>query len=112
MKIKWTVTVCSKRHHVRFFPKDGDMQAGDKNGNALPGTLVERDVTHPFQYDFCKFLFQSLIWWYTNQHFRLVITFGNSGYCSTNSLPVSMLSILCAELFTNFYLVSFKMRRI
>lgn len=55
MKIKWTITVCSKRHHIRFFPKDGDMQAGDKNGNALPGTLVERDVTHPFQYDFCKF---------------------------------------------------------
>jgi eukaryotic translation initiation factor 2C len=45
--IKWTVTVCAKRHHIRFFPKEGDKQAGDKNGNALPGTLVERDVTHP-----------------------------------------------------------------
>ncbi|CAG8972388.1 hypothetical protein HYALB_00007141 [Hymenoscyphus albidus] len=50
--IKWTVTVCSKRHHIRFFPKEGDSQAGDRNGNALPGTLVERDVTHPFHYDF------------------------------------------------------------
>lgn len=28
------------------------MAAGDKNGNALPGTLVERDITHPFEYDF------------------------------------------------------------
>lgn len=28
------------------------MTAGDKNGNALPGTLVERDITHPFDYDF------------------------------------------------------------
>ncbi|KAG4026171.1 hypothetical protein MFRU_044g00410 [Monilinia fructicola] len=50
--ILWTVTVCTKRHHLRFFPKDNDMAAGDKNGNALPGTLVERDITHPFEYDF------------------------------------------------------------
>ncbi|KAF7876311.1 hypothetical protein EAF04_001406 [Stromatinia cepivora] len=50
--IRWTVTVCTKRHHLRFFPKDNDMAAGDKNGNALPGTLVERDITHPFEYDF------------------------------------------------------------
>lgn len=33
----------------RFFP---DKSAADKNGNALPGTLVDREVTHPFQYDF------------------------------------------------------------
>ena len=40
--------VASKRHHIRFFPGS----AGDKNGNPHPGTLVERDVTHPFEYDF------------------------------------------------------------
>ncbi|KAE9369735.1 Piwi-domain-containing protein [Stipitochalara longipes BDJ] len=51
-QIKWTVVVCTKRHHIRFFPKDGDNQAGDRNSNPLPGTLVERDVTHPFEYDF------------------------------------------------------------
>ncbi|KUJ10732.1 eukaryotic translation initiation factor-like protein 2C 2 [Mollisia scopiformis] len=50
--VKWTVAVCTKRHHIRFFPKDGDSQAADRNGNPLPGTLVERDVTHPFEYDF------------------------------------------------------------
>lgn len=50
--VKFTVVVCSKRHHVRIFPKDGDRVAGDQNGNPLPGTLVERDVTHPFEYDF------------------------------------------------------------
>jgi eukaryotic translation initiation factor 2C len=46
------VTVCTKRHHIRFFPKDNDAQAGDKNANPLPGTLVERDCTHPYEYDF------------------------------------------------------------
>lgn len=50
--VKWTVIVCTKRHHIRIFPKDNDSQAGDKNGNPHPGTLVEHDVTHPFEYDF------------------------------------------------------------
>lgn len=54
MQIKFTVVVCSKRHHIRFFPKEGDSQASDKNGNALPGTLVQYDVTHPYEHDFCE----------------------------------------------------------
>jgi eukaryotic translation initiation factor 2C len=45
---KFIVIVASKRHHIRFFPGS----AGDRNGNPHPGTLVERDVTHPFEYDF------------------------------------------------------------
>ncbi|KAF2144567.1 uncharacterized protein K452DRAFT_266507 [Aplosporella prunicola CBS 121167] len=46
---KFVVVVASKRHHVRFFP---DRNAGDRNGNPNPGTLVETGVTHPFQFDF------------------------------------------------------------
>ena len=44
---KITVIIATKRHHIRFFP-----ERGDKNGNCMPGTLVEREVTHPFHYDF------------------------------------------------------------
>jgi eukaryotic translation initiation factor 2C len=44
---KITVIICTKRHHIRFFP-----ERGDKNKNCLPGTLVEKEVTHPFHYDF------------------------------------------------------------
>ena len=44
---KITVIVATKRHHIRFFP-----ERGDKNGNPFPGTLVEKEVTHPFHYDF------------------------------------------------------------
>jgi eukaryotic translation initiation factor 2C len=44
---KITVIIATKRHHIRFFP-----ERGDKNGNCLPGTLVEKEVTHPFHYDF------------------------------------------------------------
>lgn len=49
---KFVVVVASKRHHIRFFPKPGDRVAADKNGNPVPGTLVEYDVTHPFENDF------------------------------------------------------------
>ncbi|KAI1763510.1 Piwi-domain-containing protein [Hypoxylon sp. FL1150] len=49
---QFTVIIATKRHHVRFFPKPNDKLTGDRNGNPLPGTLVERDVTHPKHYDF------------------------------------------------------------
>ncbi|KAF2864177.1 Piwi-domain-containing protein [Piedraia hortae CBS 480.64] len=44
---QFLVIVGSKRHHVRFFP-----ERGDRNGNPLPGTLVESGVTHPYENDF------------------------------------------------------------
>ena len=50
MKIHFTVIVCSKRHHIRFFPVG--RPAADTNGNPVPGVIVEKDVTHPFEYDF------------------------------------------------------------
>ncbi|KAI8626209.1 Piwi domain-containing protein [Xylariaceae sp. FL1651] len=49
---KITVIIATKRHHIRFFPKAGDSSTGDRNGNPLPGTLVERDCTHPHHFDF------------------------------------------------------------
>ncbi|KAI1757612.1 Piwi domain-containing protein [Xylaria castorea] len=49
---KITAIIATKRHHIRFFPKPNDPTTGDRNGNALPGTLVERDATHPHHFDF------------------------------------------------------------
>jgi eukaryotic translation initiation factor 2C len=43
-----TVIIATKRHHIRFFPD----KEKDRNGNPLPGTLIDKEVTHPFQYDF------------------------------------------------------------
>lgn len=48
---KITVVVASKRHHLRMLPGRGD-SCIDNNGNPMPGTLVERDITHPFENDF------------------------------------------------------------
>ena len=48
-KPQFVVVVASKRHHIRFFPPPGP--GADRNGNPHPGTLVDRDVTHPFERD-------------------------------------------------------------
>lgn len=47
--IMFTVMVATKRHHIRFFPKDDNK---DRNGNPLPGTLIETGATHPREWDF------------------------------------------------------------
>ncbi|KAJ4291053.1 Protein argonaute [Kalmusia sp. IMI 367209] len=41
------VIIAGKRHHIRFFPKEGD-----RNNNPVPGTLVEHGCTHPHEFDF------------------------------------------------------------
>ncbi|KAH8113254.1 argonaute-like protein [Phellopilus nigrolimitatus] len=47
---KITVIVVGKRHHVRFFPvQRGE---GDRSGNCPAGTVVDRDVTSPAEFDF------------------------------------------------------------
>lgn len=48
-KGKFTVVVANKRHHIRAFP---DKSVADRNLNPLPGTLIERDVTSPHDWDF------------------------------------------------------------
>lgn len=50
---KFTAMICSKRHHVRMFPQNPqNKDHADKNGNVLPGTLVEYGVTDPRDFDF------------------------------------------------------------
>ena len=50
-KVNFTVIVAEKRHHIRFFPAPGSA-AADKSGNPVPGVVVDKDVTHPYEYDF------------------------------------------------------------
>lgn len=45
LKVKFTVVVAEKRHHIRFFPEGGRSGGADENGNPLPGIIVDRDVT-------------------------------------------------------------------
>lgn len=52
MKIspKITVIVVGKRHHVRFFPLS--LAEADRSGNCPAGTVVDRDIAHPTEFDF------------------------------------------------------------
>jgi len=49
-KIAITFLCVNKRHHVRFFT-DNRADA-DKNGNLLPGTVIDTGVVHPYEFDF------------------------------------------------------------
>ena len=44
-----TVVVAVKRHHTRFYPATS---LSDKNGNCVPGTLVDSAITSPHYSDF------------------------------------------------------------
>jgi len=47
-KVTWLI--CGKRHHTRFFATN--QQDTDKTGNLPAGTVVDRQVVHPFAFEF------------------------------------------------------------
>ncbi|XP_044960837.1 protein argonaute 4B-like [Hordeum vulgare subsp. vulgare] len=47
---KFTLIVAQKNHHTRFFQRDG--QRPDQVTNVPPGTVVDRGICHPRNYDF------------------------------------------------------------
>ncbi|KAJ7732588.1 argonaute-like protein [Mycena maculata] len=46
-----TLFVVGKRHHVRLFPMN-EKDADPKSGNLPAGTVVDRDIGHPTEFDF------------------------------------------------------------
>ncbi|KND03587.1 uncharacterized protein SPPG_01063 [Spizellomyces punctatus DAOM BR117] len=50
-----TFLVVNKRHHVRVFPVEDGLERGrvmDRKGNAMPGTVVDTGIVHPYEFDF------------------------------------------------------------
>ncbi|KAJ6628687.1 argonaute-like protein [Mycena sp. CBHHK59/15] len=47
---KITILVVGKRHHMRFFPQSE--RDADRSGNCRAGTVVDREVSHPTEFDF------------------------------------------------------------
>ncbi|XP_042420508.1 protein argonaute 10-like isoform X2 [Zingiber officinale] len=49
-----TFIVVQKRHHTRLFPKVHGNQgvSATRNGNILPGTIVDTKICHPKEFDF------------------------------------------------------------
>jgi len=48
---KLTLIVAQKRHHTRFFPGAQGPVSG-RASNIVPGTVVDKDITHPDQFEF------------------------------------------------------------
>ncbi|TFK81085.1 Piwi-domain-containing protein [Polyporus arcularius HHB13444] len=44
-----TIVICGKRHHARFWAPDA--QNASRNGNTLPGTVVDKGVTDVYNFD-------------------------------------------------------------
>lgn len=51
-KAKVTFIVVQKRHHTRFFPVQKEFSDLTRFNNIVPGTVVDKNITHPFQYQF------------------------------------------------------------
>ncbi len=47
---KITIVVVGKRHHIRLFPVNE--RDGDRSGNCPAGTVVDREIAHPTEFDF------------------------------------------------------------
>ncbi|KAJ7616353.1 argonaute-like protein [Mycena polygramma] len=50
IKPRITLVVVGKRHHVRLFPVSE--RDADRSGNCPAGTVVDRDIGHPTEFDF------------------------------------------------------------
>ncbi|KAJ5287992.1 hypothetical protein N7478_003678 [Penicillium angulare] len=70
---KICVVIANKRHHLRAFPKPSDLKTGDKNGNPLPGTLVDRDVTSPHGSDFLLYAHAALQGTARPVHYKVIL---------------------------------------
>lgn len=51
-KAKVTFIVVQKRHHTRFFPVQKEFSDQTRFNNIVPGTVVDKNIIHPFQYQF------------------------------------------------------------
>lgn len=49
-KPKVTILIVHKRHHTRLYASNPHQ--ADRSGNILPGTVVDGDICHPYEYDF------------------------------------------------------------
>lgn len=49
-----TFVIVKKNHHARFFPRNRDDR--DRSGNCVSGTVIDSVITHPTEFNFCKWI--------------------------------------------------------
>ena len=75
-----TFVIVQKRHHTRLFPLN--TVDSDRSGNVQPGTVVDRGITHPFEFG----IFYALL----ICRFLPSLSCGNSRHFASNTLPRSL----------------------
>lgn len=70
---KLCVVIANKRHHIRAFPNPNDSKSSDRNGNPLPGTLIDREVTSPHGWDFLLYAHAALQGTARPVHYKVVL---------------------------------------
>ncbi|KAJ5760986.1 hypothetical protein N7520_008142 [Penicillium odoratum] len=70
---KLCVVIANKRHHLRAFPNPKDLKTCDRNGNPLPGTLIDREVTSPRGWDFLLYAHAALQGTARPVHYKVVL---------------------------------------
>ncbi|KAF9927987.1 hypothetical protein BGZ67_007217, partial [Mortierella alpina] len=65
-----TFIVVQKRHHARFNPKRED---ADRSGNCKPGTVIDTDVVHPFEFDYYMYSHAGLLGTSRPAHYHVLL---------------------------------------
>ncbi|KAF8911853.1 argonaute-like protein [Mucidula mucida] len=88
---KITFIIVGKRHHFRFFPtSETDPNKDIKSGNLPAGTVIDREITSPIEYDF-----------YLQSHAGLLGTSRSSHYtvvCDENAFNPNQLQMMAYTL--------------
>ncbi|THU97363.1 argonaute-like protein [Dendrothele bispora CBS 962.96] len=88
IKVDITFIVVGKRHHYRFIPPQG--MRVDKSGNMPAGTVVDRGITHPIEFDFYLLSHGGLIGTSRPSHYNVLY--------DDNNFTVDGLQSLCYTL--------------
>ncbi|KAJ7765995.1 ribonuclease H-like domain-containing protein [Mycena olivaceomarginata] len=75
-----TLVIVGKRHHVRLFPVN-DRDA-DRSGNCPAGTVVDRDIGHPTEFDFYLQSHGGLLGTSRPGHYSVLYDGGHNATCA------------------------------
>eukprot|EP00923_Selenidium_pygospionis_P054274 GHVN01094534.1.p1 GENE.GHVN01094534.1~~GHVN01094534.1.p1 ORF type:complete len:742 (-),score=97.64 GHVN01094534.1:734-2959(-) len=87
-KPRITFVVVKKRHHVRCFPLN--KRDSDKSGNCQPGTVIDKVICHPNQFDFFLYSHSGIQGTSRPTHYHVIEDENNFTADSLQSLAYNM----------------------
>ncbi|TFK24647.1 eukaryotic translation initiation factor 2C, partial [Coprinopsis marcescibilis] len=84
---KITLIVVGKRHHIRMNAEERDR---DKSGNAPAGTVIDRDIVHPTEFDFYLLSHGGLLGTSRPSHYSVLFDENNFNADAMQSIAYSL----------------------